>query len=40
MKLMSSYDVLFLRIDINDNVVCQIGEESFYVVSLESTSSI
>ena len=40
MKLMSCYSVLLLRIDINDNVVCQIGEESLYVVSLESTSSI
>lgn len=40
LKLMSFYDVLFLHIDINDNVICQIGEESLYVISLESTSSI
>lgn len=40
MKLMSCYGILFLHIDINDHVVCQIGEESLYVVSLESTSSI
>ena len=40
MELMSCYGILFLHIDINDHVVCQIGEESFYVVSLESTSSI
>ena len=40
MKLMSCYCMLFLHIDINDNVICQIGEGSLYVVSLESTSSI